>query len=106
MHEIRRWRAGRFLVTVVIGYAAGGLSSAGAQLCPVQTPAGSETLGKFSAPFEEPTVNGVVPTTHCDAVGCKCAIDADGTTLHCKPAADQLVPELAPWFGSLPTTTA
>jgi hypothetical protein len=72
---------------VVIGYAAGGLSSAGAQLCPVQTPAGSETLGKFSAPFEEPTVNGVVPTTHCDAVGCKCALDADGTTLHCKPAA-------------------
>jgi len=42
-------------------------------------------VGAFSAPFEEP--DGPNPT-HCEpGVGCKCSLDADGKTLHCKPAA-------------------
>jgi Domain of unknown function (DUF1929) len=42
-------------------------------------------VGAFSAPFEEP--DGPNPT-HCEpGLGCKCSLDGDGKTLHCKPAA-------------------
>ncbi len=78
--------AAPFLLCMIV-FAAGRPPKARAQLCPVQNPTGSTALGQFSAPFEEPTVNGVQATEHCDAAGCKCALDADGVSLRCKPAA-------------------
>jgi len=82
----RRWFASALVGCALVGaWPAYAQSSGG--LCPLQVPNGSAALGEFGAPFEEPTVNGAAATLHCDAIGCKCSPDVDGSTLHCKPAA-------------------
>ena len=51
------------LLLSLAGLIFAGGSSADAQMlqvCPAQNPSGSDGLGRFSAPFEEPTVNGAV----------------------------------------------